>query len=368
MRWMWCLSACAAASVMETMLLWLPLRVPMHPNACWTLLGNSPCKPEACLTGWVNTCRKHRLNVRTDVFERAWTTLQGQDFKNLSGEIIGPLAGRNQTERSVASWLQYAEAGRGILTEIDHERHRKLGDLLAHAPEDDLLNVVMQRGPAASYNEAAQLVDLVLRRIGREDGSARRAKQWLPTVDEVSQLVGLFAEKVEIAEVPQDTVRVYLCCVASHVAPVEFGSFLLDTCRRHLDAWSTFREKINQWSKRATSLRPHNPQWGLYLASALAKWGPDALPGLLELIPHPSAMEFIPEAIARIVSMPWASKREGLFSSVSTDIQEGENRRRLGRELRQPDDTYQHWTDEAAKALGQKLSELVKAYEEREIH
>jgi hypothetical protein len=302
--------------------------------------------------------------VRTGVFVRAWATLQGQDFKNLSGEVLGPLADRNQTERSVASWLKYAEAGRGTLTDIDHERHRQNGYLLAHAPGGDLLNVVMQRGQAASYNEAAQLVDLVLRRIGRDDGSARTSNQWLPTLDEVRQLVALLSAKEETADVPQDSVRVNLCCIASHVAPAEFGSFLLETCRRHLDAWGTFQEKIDQWSKRATLSKPHNPQWGLCLASALAKWGLDALPGLLELITHPSAMEFIPKAIARIVTLPWASKREELFSSVSTDIQEGEQRRRLGRELRQPDDTFQHWTDEAAKALGQKLSELVTACQE----
>lgn len=303
-------------------------------------------------------------DVRADVFERAWTALQGQVFGNLSGEILGPLADRYQTERSVASWLQYAEAGRAQ-TDIDHEKHRQLGYLLAHAHGGDLLNVVMQRGQAASYNEAVDLVDLVLRRIGRDDGSARMANQWLPTVDEVRQLVAVFAEKAESAEVPQDRVRVYLCCVASHVAPAEFGPMLLETCRHHLDAWGVFQEKADQWSKRSTSPRPHNPQGGADLTLALARWGPDALPGLLEFMTHPSAMKFIPEAIARIVSLPWASKRERLFSSVNTDIQEGEKRRRLEREFRQPDDTFQHWTDETAKVLGQKLSEIVAAYQEQ---
>jgi len=304
-------------------------------------------------------------DVKTDVFERAWAILQGQDFKNLRGRILGPLANHNQTERGIATWLQYAVADRGTLTDVDHERHRHLGYLLAHAPGGDLLNVVMQRGQAASYNEAAQLVDLLLQRIGRDDGSARTDNHWLPTVDEVRQLVVLFAEKIETAEIPQDTVRVYLCSVASNVAPAEFGPLLLETCRRHLDAWSTFHEKVNQWSKSATSPRPNNPHFGTYLTSALARWGPDALPCLLELMAHPSAMEFIPEAIARIVNLPWASKRERLFSSVSSDIREGELRRSLGRELLQPDDTYQQWTDEAAKALGQKLSELVTDYHEK---
>ncbi|MFJ1253850.1 NACHT domain-containing protein [Cupriavidus sp. CuC1] len=315
---------------------------------------------------WVSEyLQETSTDVKTDVFEQAWIALQGQDFKKLSGEVLGPLADRNQIERSVTSWLEYGEAGRGTLSDIDHERHRQVGYLLAHVPGGDLLNVVMQRGQSASYNEAAQLVDLVLRRMGRDDGSARMANQWQPTVDAVRQLVAQFAEKVEAAEVPQDTVRVYLCGVASHVAPAEFGSFLMETCRRHLDAWSTFREKVDQCSKMGTLHRPHNPQEGLYLASALAKWGADSLPGLLELMAHPSAMEFVPEAIVRIVSLPWASQRERLFSSLSTDIQEGDQRRRLGRELRQPDDTFQHWTDESAKAIGQRLSKLVTTYEEK---
>lgn len=303
-------------------------------------------------------------DVRADVFERALNALQGgQDIQNLSGEILGPLADRSQIERSVALWLGHSEVGHAALTDVDHERHRQLGYLLAHAPGDDLLKVVMQSGQAAPFVQAVQLVDLILRRIGRDEGSVRTANLWLPTIDDVRQLIALFAQKAETAEVPQDTVRVYLCCIASNVAPAEFGPFLLETCNRHLDAWSIFQVKLNQWSKTATSDRPHNPQGGSYLTSALARWGPDALPGLLALITHPSAMKFIPEAIARIVRLPWASMREQLFSSGSTDIQEGEQRRRLGRELRQPDDALQHWTDEAAKALGQQLSEMVAAYQ-----
>jgi hypothetical protein len=306
-------------------------------------------------------------DVRADVFERALNALQGQDIHNLSGEILGPLANHSQIERSVALWLGYSEVGHAALTDVDHERHRQLGHLLAHAPGDDLLKVVMQSGQAAPFVKAIQLVDLILRRIGRDEGSVRTANLWLPTVDEVRQLVALFAQKAEAAEVPQDTVRVYLCCIASHVAPAEFGPFLLETCNRHLDAWSVFQEKLDQWSKTAPSDRPHNPQWGYYLTSALARWGPDALPGLLALVTHPSAMKFLSEAIARIVSVPWASMREQLVSTVKADIQEGERRRRLGHELRQPDDAFQHWTDEAAQTLGQQLSEMVAAYQEKRV-
>jgi hypothetical protein len=314
---------------------------------------------------WARECLYEApTDVSTDVFERAWTALHGSDFKNLSGEVLGPLADRHQTERSVALWLHYTEAVRGTLTDIDHDRQRQLGYLLAHAPERDLLNVVMTRGQAACYREAVELVELVLRRIGRDDVSARTVNQWLPTHNEVSQLVMLFVDKAETADVPQDTVRVHLCSVASHVAPAEFKLLLLETCRRHLDAWSIYQEKIDQWAKNRTLLRPQNPQGGYALASALSRWGPDALPSLLELMVHTSAMKFVPEVIGRIISLPWASMRERSFSSVSTDIQEGEQRRRLGRDLRQPDDTFQRWTDEAAKVLGQKLSTIVSTYQD----
>jgi len=304
-------------------------------------------------------------DVKTSIFERAWLALQGEDFKRLSGEILGPLADLNQTERSVASLLHHPETYRGTLTDLDHERNRQLRYLLVHAPGHDLLNVVMKRAQASSYYEAAQLVELVWRRIWRDEGSPSTANQWLPTVDEVRQLVTQFSQKEEIAEVPQDRIWIYLSCIASQVAPAEFGPLLLEAFSRHLDAWSTFKEKVDLWSESPSSPRPSNPQLGNYLLSAMVKRGPEALPSLLELMAHPSAVRFIPDVIARIASSPWASKKERSYSSVSADIREGMRRRNLGREHRQPDDTFQYWTDEAASILGQKLSELVTRCQEK---
>ncbi|UEG63300.1 NACHT domain-containing protein [Stutzerimonas chloritidismutans] len=318
------------------------------------------------VTEWVGEfLHQAPIDVKTNIFERAWLVLQGQNFKSLSSEVLGPLASRDQTERSVASLLQYSEIDRKTLSDLDHERNRQLRQLLAHAPGSDLLNVVMKRAQASSYNEAAQLVELVWRRIGRDEGSPSAANQWLPTVDEVRQLVAQFSQKEEIAEVPQDRVWILLSCIASHVAPAEFGPLLLEACRRHLDAWSTFREKVAEWAEMPSQPRPYNPGMGNYLTLSIVKWGHDALPSLLELMAHPSAMEFIPEVIARIASSPWASKKERTFSSVSADIQEGEQRRRMGRVHRQPDDAFQQWTDEAARILGQKLSELVTLYQQK---
>lgn len=310
---------------------------------------------------WASTfLRGAPAEVRADVFERAWAILQSAEFKNLDPRALGPLADHSQTQRSVAVWLQQCIDRRERLTDVDRDRGRQLGCLLAHAPGNDLFSVVMERGQTASYDEAVELIELVRIRIGRDDGGARTVDPWLPTTDEVRQLISRFSEKSEAAEIRQDKVFVLLSCIASHVAPHEFGSLILDTCRRHLDAWATFRDAINQWAKRPASQRPHNPSLGNYVIDALAKWGPDALPGLMVLMTHPSAMELIPQAIGRIVSLPWDSKRNGFFSSVGSDVSEGEQRRQAGRVLRQPEDSYQGITDEAARTLGQKLTELIE--------
>lgn len=293
--------------------------------------------------------------LRADVFERAWEILQGTKFKNLSAEALGPLSARRQTERSVAVWLQYCIDRREKLSEIDYDRGRHFGYLLAHAPGNDLLSVVMERGQAASYDEAAELVDLVVTRIGGNGRNASKVTGWLPTAEEVRQLVSIFSEKVETAEIRQDKVFVLLSCIASHVAPSEFSTLLLNTCRRHLDAWMSF----HQWAKKPTLPRPSNPSLGSNVVSAVVRWGPDALPALLELMAHPSAMELIPEAMRRIVTLPWSSKEEMFPGNVGSDVQEGERRRQAGRVLRQPDETYQLITNEVARVLGQKLVDRV---------
>lgn len=309
---------------------------------------------------WVGEyLRGAATKVRVDVFEQTWAALHSEGFKNLSATVVGPLADRKQTQRSVAVWQQYCVDRRGNMTDADRNRGELVGYLLAHAPGVDLLEVVVERGQSASYEEAAALIKLILTRVGSDDGRESRPDQWLPTVEEVRQLVALFRDKLEPNEIRQDEVFVFLASIASRVAPTEFRPLILQTCRRHLDAWATYREVLNRWLKTPSSPRPNNPMLGYSVIAALEKCGLNVLPDLIELMAHPSAMELIPEAIGRIVSLPWASKRDRLFSSASTDIEEGAQRRQQGRVLRQPDDTFQQTTDDAARVLGRKLTELV---------
>lgn len=310
---------------------------------------------------WASTLiRESPPEVRAGVFEQAWAVLHGAEIKDLDPKALGPLADHSQTQRSIVMWLQQCIDRRQRLNDVESDRNRQLGYLLAHAPGNELLSVVMERGQASSYDEAAELIDLVRIRIGRKEWGTRTAEPWLPTADEVRQLISLFGEKVEASENRQDKIFVFLSCIASHVAPHEFGSLILDTCRRHLDAWETYQGALNQWVKRPACQRPHNPSLGNYVIDALVDWGPEALPGLMELIAHPTAMELIPQAIGRILSLPWDSKSNGFFSSVGSDVSEGEKRRQAGRVLHQPEDTYQKITDEAARILGEKLNELIE--------
>lgn len=298
-------------------------------------------------------------DVKAEVFERVWNLLHTGEVTQLDHKALGSLSNRSQTMRSVTTWLRYCKGQRAKLTDAEEARGRFIGNLLANVSGSDLLGVVIELGRAASYEEATELVELVLTRIGSEEGQVQKANQWLPTVAEVRQLIALFGEITEVERVRQDKVFVCLCSIASRVAPSEFGTLLLDGCRRHLDAWTAYQDVLNDWVKTPSAPRPANPYLSLYLTSSLGRWGLDAIPGLLTMMTHPSAMSFIPEAIGRIVCLPWASGKDRSFSSVVTDIQEGVQRREAGRVQLQPDDGYQKVTDDAARVLGQMLTELV---------
>ena len=314
---------------------------------------------------WVSDyLHKASAETKTAIFDEALTVLGGQNFKNLYGHTLGPLADSNQINHGVDCWLEN-ENNKGKMPQVERDRHDKLGELLQHTSEKHLMRVVMERGLTATYNESTQLLDLLWRRIGKEDRIDGTTYRWLPTTEEVRKLVEIFSPKVETEEVPQDTVRVRLCSIAGAVDPDEFWPFLLETCRRHLDAWSIYREKKKQTTNKATLRQLQNPYFGLYLISAIETLGPKAIPGLLELMAHPCAMDLIPEAIARVAVKPWVNERGGHLFSLDDDIQEGVKRQKLGCQLKQPDSAFQRWTDDAANSLGLKLKELVEDYEGR---
>ncbi len=293
------------------------------------------------------------------IFEDAWTKIQSSEDATLVEEVIGPLASLKQVDRSVSELLGCLPKGSLRQADDEFDRQRDLLKLLANADGSFLLESVMQRSRGASYDEAVMLVDLVFRRMGNELGSSKPVHKWSPTIDEVHSLIALFNNLKDHADVPQNSLQIRLCCIASDVEPLVFQGLILDTCKLHLDAHSIYRDRIEQWTKKPSSARPNNPQLGNLLASAIERLGAEGLPILLEIVNHPCALDFVPGAISRIVNLPWAAKGERLFRSVSGDIQEGERRRNLGSEFKQPDESFQSMTDQVANVLGQKLEEQI---------
>lgn len=296
--------------------------------------------------------------VRKGAFDRAWEALQSGDGRRLSPET-GILSNLHQTERSIAAWMRYCTERRNSLTDIERERGRQIGYLLAHAPGNDLLSVVMELGVEAPYEQAVELADIILTRVSRREERAARAVPWSMTSQQFDRLFNLLSNKPEPAGNPQDRLFIVLSCIASHVAPADFSSLLLEALRRQLDAWTAYRGLLAEWLKNPNTPRPYNPSLGNYVTSALVNWGIEALPGVLQLLPHQDAMDLLPDVIARIASLPWASTNQPMFSDVNTDIQEGNRRRIAGQVLQQPTAAYQAATTEAAKALVRILNDDV---------
>lgn len=295
-------------------------------------------------------------------FERAWEALQTDATQRLSPQLVGPLASIHQTRRSVGVLLEQWVNRRSELTEAQRNRGNEVGYLLANAPGNDVLAVVMELGADASYDVSAELVQLLLTRVSRGDGGMSAANPWSPTPEQFTELFELFSGKAESVRPPQDSLFTYLACIASHVAPAQFGHLLLEALRRHLDAWTAYRAVLDEWLKSPGRPRPNNPSLGNYVISALARWGADALPGVLEALSHPNAMDLVPEALGRILNLPWVHKTtEKVFSrGVSTDVAEGRRRRAAGRVLLQPSDDYQAVTNEAATAIARLLNAEVE--------
>jgi hypothetical protein len=100
--------------------------------------------------------RDEAPTLRESTFERAWDALHVGQVRSLNAEILGPFASKYQTGRSVETWLQYCLRRRSDLSDGERDRGREIGYLLAHAPGDDLLGIIMDRGTDATYGDAGR--------------------------------------------------------------------------------------------------------------------------------------------------------------------------------------------------------------------
>lgn len=312
------------------------------------------------LPNWVKTYWSQTPDdIKHNAYEEAWSALEEKRLPDHRGHIVGPLADLNQTERCVDAWLRHS----GI--DIDDYKREQTRDFLSHASGSHLLSAIIKCSKSVNYDGAVHLIDLLQQRVGGDEKERNSSHHWQPSVDETQRLFASFFSKTENTDMPQHALQIYLCCIAGNVACSKLTPFLIETCHLYLKAWSTFHERVELWVANPSSPRPNNPSYGNYLIAAIEKWGVNILPNLLELLDHPCADQLIAPAIVRIVNQPWTGNEKILFCSIGADFQEGDKRRRLGRELRQPDDTIQMWTDDAAKVLGQKLDDLVTTYEQK---
>lgn len=299
-------------------------------------------------------------DVRRRVLEETWTRVRGPDFRKIDAKLIGPLADPGQIARGIDLCLKWELAPRGTLVEADHDRQRAAQGILAHVNGVTLLAEILSRAASASYAESAYLLELVVIRIGRELGAEPPENVWLPTREDVRRLIELFAAKVDPADIPTVTVPVRLARIAGDIAAADFADFIVHVCRLYLDAWSVYDERLQRWNRRRPEDRPNNPAWHYSLLPVLGNWGPAALPELIGLLEHPAADHFIPDAISHVSAILW-SKPGIIHRTLSTDVREGLERQRIGRALRQPDDTFQASTNQAAELLSARLLTLVSS-------
>jgi len=313
---------------------------------------------ERVIPDWIcNITQEESDEIRSELFEKAWVILHEDNFQNLNVTVIGALANYEQTLRSMREWLNFE--CRRDLSEQERVQNRSLKILLYNSPHDNLIKAVIFLGKNATYQEAAELLELLHNQINYDDTISLSKTQWLPSSEDINTLISIFGKMLDDEDIPQHRVHVMLCSIASCVAPTEFSDLLKEGCRLHLDAWQKHHTVREHWLKNHSGPQPTNPYLGNYISSAMKNWGFEALPFLVGLLDAPHANHLVPESILRIVSFPWSDTKKGVFQSIVNDFQDGKGRQASQRVLLQPDDTHQEMTDVAAKALGSMLIELV---------
>ncbi len=296
---------------------------------------------------------------REALFEQMWqrliTTGDGHNWP----ETIGPMASKEQTRRSVEVWLELREScsSSSRVENPPHDLCREVERILSYAPGDDLVDLVLERAPSADYKTSVRLTGLISQCCKRDAEEPAATQAWVIQAHQVQLLINAFKAKVDGADSLQDEVVVNLAGIASVAAPSEFGTFLLEAMKRQLDAWGTYEERLRLLRG---GRRPSNPGFGGFIINSLARWGLDAMPGLLELLGHPNASRLVPEAIGQIAAAPWHHRRDGFHTSVGSDLEEGRRRTQDGLSFKQPTEQAQPVTDVAAGALAALLSAMVE--------
>ncbi len=318
---------------------------------------------------WVATCLQNSSkNLKNEIFQGLLCLLSDeQDASHLDEKIFGPLASSDQIKECLNLLVQHnGDVCRKVSDEA-RDRIRKIEHILASAEGVELIGVVKKFGEEASYDEASLMLKFLNLRIESE-GPGEVIKKWRPSTGDVSELISILSEKEETVLDSQDLVRIYLCSIASHVDPLKFMPFIVESCQQHLVKWDNYRDRMANWSKEQKGSRPINPMYTNSLKAAVSRCGKDALPDLLSMLNHAGASDLIIGSMVRILNEPWIRKKESHMSGISSAIQEGKERRKQGLVNRQPEIALQPLTDQVAKELGKKLTKKISEYHEQRKH
>lgn len=141
--------------------------------------------------------------------------------------------------------------------------------------------------------------------------------------------------------------------LAVRVDAASYMEALADCSREELDAWGEYEAAMTAWLARSgTGTRPLNPAHGLRLTRAWQTVGMLAVPSLQMMVRHRQAGQFVFNALATVLQIPWAERQPAARPWTPWPDLTAYHRRRVGgKVLAQPDANNQQTTDQAAAAL-----------------
>lgn len=293
----------------------------------------------------------------TAIFETTWAFIQDGKRENLKPKLVGPMTNDAQIATVVAELIDIAEMPRADRSAEIENKRRDIENLLAYVGGNLLWRNVIIEGGNASHEGALAAVELIWRRMNRENTPYEEINPWAPSPAQVETLISNFLQKTAETDNSSIKILIYLSLIASSVSPEQYGELIASSLQQYLDAQAAFLEAREKWRGPQDGNLPNGPPMSSELLSAIQNWGFAALPTLEKKMTHPAALEIVPAAIARVSMSQWIAVRKGVNSMLSSIIAEGQYRQSMQVAMQQPTDTHQKETDEIAVVLAARLEE-----------